>query len=272
MTEHRIVASTPEPRTQESLTRDLQRLGVKPGDTLLVHCAMSKVGWVSGGAETIVRALLGAITQAGTLVMPSQSSQLSDPANWQAPAVPGTWIEIIRATLPAFNPRTTPTRDMGAVAELFRAWPDTRRSMHPTCSFAALGPEAEAVTERQPLDEPFGSGGPLGYLYRSKARILLLGAGFDAATAFHMAEQKAWPSLPRVPEGSPLMVDGQRRWVSFDIATGDADRFPKIGEELLRQGIAQTGPVGSATAHLMSLQAAVDAAAEIMAGQQPPSG
>ncbi|PLP59701.1 AAC(3) family N-acetyltransferase [Mesorhizobium loti] len=271
MTEHSIIAATAAPRTLDSLVRDLQRLGVKPGETLLVHCSMSKLGWVSGGAEAIVRALLGAVGETGTLVMPSQSSQLSDPARWQAPAVPQSWIETIRATLPAFDPLTTPTRDMGAVAELFRTFPGARRSLHPTCSFSALGLEAEAIIARQSLNEPFGDDGPLGHLYRSAARVLLLGADFDACTAFHMAEQKAWPSLPRIAEGSPIIADGQRRWVSFDIATGDAERFPGIGEELVRQGLVQTGLVGSAGCHLMSLPAVVDAAAKIMAGQQPPS-
>lgn len=270
MTEHTILAATPEPRTQASLAHDLGRLGVMPGETLLVHCSMSKLGWVAGGAEAVVRALLCTVTETGTLVMPSQSSQLSDPAHWQAPAVPENWIETIRAALPAFDRHTTPTRDMGAVAELFRTWPGARRSQHPTCSFSALGPEAEAITARQPLGEPFGEEGPLGCLYRSAARILLLGAGFDACTALHMAEQKAWPSLPRIAEGSPITVEGQRRWVSFDIPEGDADRFPEIGEALARQGLVQTGLVGSATCHLMSLQAIVDSAARIMAGQPSP--
>lgn len=272
MTEHSIIAATPKPRTRDSLIHDLRRLGVKPGDIVLVHCSMSRLGWVAGGAEAVIRALLGAIGESGTLVMPSQSSQLSDPARWRAPAVPQSWIETIRATLPAFDPLTTPTRGMGAVAELFRTWPGARRSLHPTCSFSALGPDAEAITARQPLSEPFGDDGPLGQLYRSQARILLLGADFDACTAFHMAEQQVWPSLPRIAEGSPIVVDGQRRWISFDIATGDAERFPKIGEELVRQGLVQTGLVGSATCHLMSLPVAVDAAAEIMAGQHPPPG
>ncbi len=271
MTEHRIVAATPEPRTRDGLIRDLQQLGVKPGETLLVHCALSTLGWVSGGAEAVVRALLDAITETGTLVMPSQSSQLSDPVHWQAPAVPDSWIEIIRETLPAFDPLTTPTRDMGAVAELFRTWPGARRSLHPTCSFSALGPSAETIIARQPLAEPFGKDGPLGHLYRSAARILLLGADFDTCTAFHLAEHMAWPSLPRIAEGSPLIVDGQRRWVNFDIASGDADRFPKIGKELMLQGLVQTGVVGSATCHLMSMPAVVDAAVRIMAMKQPPS-
>ncbi|PDT73145.1 AAC(3) family N-acetyltransferase [Bradyrhizobium sp. C9] len=272
MTEHNLVAASSEPRTRDSLIRDLLRLGVQPGETLLVHCAMSRLGWVAAGSETVVRALLGAVTDAGTLVMPAQSSQLSDPANWRAPAVPQEWIETIRANLPAFDPRTTPTRDMGAVAELFRTWPGARRSLHPTCSFAALGPEAEKITAQQPLSAPFGDEGPLGYLYRSSARILLLGAGFDSCTAFHLAEQRAWPGLPRIAEGSPMVVDGDRRWVRFDVAAAYPDGFPEIGEQLRRQGLVRSGSVGAATCHLMSLPRIVDAAAEIMAAQPFPFG
>lgn len=272
MTEHTIVAATGEPRTQHSLMRDLRLLGVMPGETLLVHCAMSALGWVAGGAEAVVRALLDAVTDAGTLVMPAQSSQLSDPANWRAPPVPESWIGIIREGVPPFDPRTTPTRDMGAVAELFRSWPGARRSLHPTCSFAALGPEAEWITAWQSLGEPFGDDGPLGVLYRSAARILLLGAGFDACTALHLSELKAWPSLPRIAEGSAMTIDGQRRWVRFDVAAGYPDGFPGIGQALVRQGVVRTGRVGSATCHLMSMTAIVDAAAGLMAEQGAPFG
>lgn len=270
MTEHNLVAASSEPRTRDSLIRDLLRLGVQPGETLLVHCAMSRLGWVAGGSEAVVRALLGAVSDTGTLVMPAQSSQLSDPANWRAPAVPLEWVETVRANLPAFDPRTTPTRDMGAVAELFRTWPGARRSLHPTCSFAALGPAAEKITAQQPLSAPFGDEGPLGYLYRSAARVLLLGADFDACTAFHLAEQKAWPGLPRIAEGSPMVVDGERRWVRFDVPAAYPDGFPEIGDQLLRQGLVRSGSVGAATCHLMSLPRIVDAAAEIMAAQPSP--
>lgn len=272
MTEHAIVTATAEPRTQHSLAGDLRLLGVMPGDTLLVHCAMSALGWVAGGAEAVVRALLDAVTDTGTLVMPAQSSQLSDPANWRAPAVPQNWVEIIRASQPPFDPRTTPTRDMGAVAELFRSWPGARRSLHPTCSFAALGPDAERITARQSLGEPFGDDGPLGVLHRSAARILLLGAGFDACTALHLSELKAWPALPRIAEGSAMTVEGQRRWVRFEVAAGYPDDFPEIGQALLRQGLVRAGRVGSATCHLMSMPDIVDAAAGLMVEQGAPFG
>ena len=48
--------------------RDLTALGVRPGAVLLVHCRLSALGTVVGGAETVVRALLDAAGPDGTLV------------------------------------------------------------------------------------------------------------------------------------------------------------------------------------------------------------
>ena len=35
--------------------------------------------------------------------------------------MPADWVQILRNEMPAYDPQTTPTRNMGAVAELFRA-------------------------------------------------------------------------------------------------------------------------------------------------------
>jgi aminoglycoside 3-N-acetyltransferase len=50
------------------LARDLRKLGLKPGGVAMVHCRMSALGWVVGGAETVVRALLDALGPDGTLM------------------------------------------------------------------------------------------------------------------------------------------------------------------------------------------------------------
>ena len=270
MRERDIVAATPTPRTRDTLASDLRQLGVAPGDVVLVHSSLSAIGWVSGGAAAVILSLRDAVTESGTLVMPAQSGQLTDPRGWSRPAVPVEWHELVRATLPAFDRRTTPSRGMGVVAEAFRTGLGVLRSQHPSCSFAALGPLAQEITVDQPLEDPFGEASPVARLYRTGARILLLGVGFERCTAFHLAERRAWPDRPLVDEGAPLVVDGERRWVAYQRPEFDAAAFPAAGRFLLEAGLDRTGWVGSAFCHLLPVVASIDLVVERWRGSPDP--
>ncbi len=170
MAEADVVRSTPSARTVDSLARDLRGLGLRPGAPLIVHSSLRALGWVSGGAAAVIEALCDVVTPDGTLVMPAQSQDLTDPARWGQPAIPASWHGTVRDTMPPFDPLRTPTRDMGRIAELFRTWPDVARSNHPTSSFAAWGRAADAVVRDQPLEDPFGERSPLARLYELDAQ------------------------------------------------------------------------------------------------------
>src|SRR5690606_31747653 len=132
MSEADAIAKSPAPRTPRTLADDLRQLGVAAGDVLLVHASLSAIGFVTAGPVGVIEGLLAAVGPDGTIAMPAHSGQMSDPAHWQNPPVPAEWVETLRAETPAFDPRTTPTRQMGAIAELFRTWPGALRSNHPT--------------------------------------------------------------------------------------------------------------------------------------------
>ncbi len=196
MSEEQIVQATPVPRTRASLLHDLRQLGVEAGMTILVHSSLRSLGWVSGGPVAVVQALMDAVTPAGTIMVPTQTPGYSDPAHWQAPAVPADWWPIIYETIPAYDPAITPTEHMGKIVEVFRTWPGVLRSAHPNVSFAAWGRSAQDLTKDHPLEYGLGERSPLARLYDLDGWVLMLGTGYGTTTSFHLAEYRA-PGVSR---------------------------------------------------------------------------
>ena len=64
-----VIQNTATPLTVTSLTDQLRTCGLTDGQTVLVHMAMSKLGYVIGGAQAIVLALLAAVGPSGTIMM-----------------------------------------------------------------------------------------------------------------------------------------------------------------------------------------------------------
>ena len=262
--EKELIDRTPEPRTRLSLAADLRRLGLEPGAVVIAHSSLSSLGWVCGGSVAVVQALIDTVTESGTLVMPTHSGDYSDPAQWQSPPVPESWVEPIRENMPAFDPRTAPTRGVGHVPETFRAWPGALRSSHPTVSFAAWGKHASFVTRKHSLDYSLGEGSPLARIYELDGQILLLGVGHESNTSFHLGEYRA-PGARRVEEGSPILEDGRRVWRTYNDIELNEEVFGEIGADFEKAVAVRSSGVGSAEAKLFSQRRAVDFAQEWVA-------
>src|SRR5918992_3505900 len=142
--------------TRSRLARDLEMLGLRSGGAMMVHCRMSTLGHVVGGAEIVVRALLDAVGSEGT-IMAYTGWQDEPPDDLDA-----LDEETRRAYLeehPAYDPRLALSRrDHGRVPEALRTWPGALHSGHPEAGVAALGPLAPTPTPPHPHDDPFRAG------------------------------------------------------------------------------------------------------------------
>lgn len=255
MSELMSILNTPEFQSKETLKKQLKELGIQQGDRIMVHSSLKSMGWIAGGAQAVVEALMETVTDEGTIVMPSQSSDNSDPVYWMEPPIPENWHEKLRKTLPAYDPHLTHLRGMGKIAECFHRHPLTIRSPHPAHSFMAWGNAADEWMREHPLEDSFGDGSPLAKMMESQLQILFIGVGFDSCTALHYAEF-AQEGRTTSPQGAAITLNGQRVWQRFDCVDMDSDRFPEIAKDY--PGEIRTGMLGQAETKLTDMRPLVE--------------
>ncbi len=264
--EGQVIRKSKMPVTVDSLQADFAGLGVESGMVLLVHSSLSAMGWVNGGTVAVIIALQNILGCTGTLVMPSHSTGLSDPGQWENPLVPRSWWHIIRETMPAYRPDLTPTRSMGIVAETFRKQNGVLRSAHPRLSFCAFGARAKEITDNHFLAFGMGEGSPLARIYDLDRHVLLLGVGHDRNSFLHLAEYRATcPTKRIVREGAPICTSGARTWATFENIDLDASDFEHIGDDFVNfeaGNVIHHGRVGLADCQLMPQREIVDFAVD----------
>ncbi len=254
------LATVPAPAVRV-LTSQLAALGVRPGQDLLVHCSMRRIGLVDARSIGVLPALLEAIGPDATLVVPCQTTANSTSSDVFSAATAGlneTELASYMASMPGFDPERTPSQGMGILAELVRTSPGAARSAHPQSSFAAIGARAAESMAGHKLTSHLGEESPLGWLYRADAAVLFLGVGYDICTAFHLAEYRLPGKAPRRPYTCFTVNQGVRREHTFtDICLDDTD-FEDVGALLDAEPFVSRGFVGSAECRLFPIRAAVD--------------
>ena len=252
---------------RDQLAADLRSLGLQAGQDLLIHCSLRRVGHIDGGAATLMDALRDVAGPEATLVVPTQTTRNSLTSSTFLAATAGLDAEErarFIAAMPGFLATSTPSSGMGVFAQYLRTRPSASRSSHPQVSFAAIGPRARACTSVHDLDCHLGDRSPLGWLYAADAAILLLGVGYSACTAFHLAEYRLPGVPPRRTYRCFTTEGGTRVEHEFtDVDLDDSD-FELLGAKLEStagedaSSPLRRGQIGSAACRLMPLRMAVD--------------
>jgi aminoglycoside 3-N-acetyltransferase len=246
---------------QDRLVADLRSLGLRAGGVAMVHTRMSALGWVIGGSETVVRALLEALGPDGTLMAyASWDEHVYRPTDW-----PAEHRAAYLAAPPVFDPATGAAfAENGRIPERIRTWPGARRSTQPDASVVAVGARADRLVAPHPDDDAYGADTPFARLVEAGGQVLMLGAPLDTITLLHHAEAIARvPGKRRVTFTVPVArrdgtvevrtyndIDTDRGPYPYEqLGLGD-EPFAVIAREALAAGIGTCGRVGQADCHL----------------------
>ncbi|MBS4224096.1 aminoglycoside N(3)-acetyltransferase [Lederbergia citrea] len=222
--------------TKEELIKEFKAIGIKEGMVLVVHTSLKNIGYIEEGPEAVIESLLEVLGDSGTLVMPSMAS--------------GEEV---------FDPKETPTDDMGIVAETFWRMPGVLRSIHPSSAFAAIGKHAEEIVAEHPLEEPEGMKSPIGKVYQLDGRVLLLGVSHDSNTTIHLAE-----SLNHVPYRtySTMLIfqNGKVEELQVPIINHCCQNFKKMESLLKEKGCLTVQQIGRGICQFMKAKDVIEVA------------
>jgi aminoglycoside 3-N-acetyltransferase len=231
------------PVRRAELARDFRRLGLSEGDTVFAHSSLRRLGPVEEGAKTVIEALLDVLGPSGTLAMPAFSM------------VRGC-MELL-ASQPLFDPAMSPSM-VGKITDIFRNWPGVLRSVHPTHSVCAIGPNASALLKDHYLSPtPFGPATPFCRLHDYDAIVIGIGIRVSNFTMFHVHEDLdqdfPLPIYYENPIESKVLIDGIERRVTTKVhdealapyrCDNDPEASSAVWDWLFKHGYIREGKTG----------------------------
>jgi aminoglycoside 3-N-acetyltransferase len=228
---------------REEIVAALRQLGIRQGDTLIVHSSLSRLGFIEGGVDAVVGALQDAVGETGTLGAPT--FWVADPNS----VADGTVFDAAQGR-----------SQLGIISERIRLLPGAVRSLHPTHSASFVGPRAKELTADHHLDEtPIGPHSPYRKLADIGGKILLLGASLEYLTSFHTIEDEieGFPFEVYNPDTKRFVVrtaEGAELVLHARLHAPEAARMRqcvKMERHFLDAGVMAKGTVGKGDAAVL---------------------
>jgi aminoglycoside 3-N-acetyltransferase len=224
--------------TRRDIVHGLRQLGLHAGADVLVHSSLSSLGYVEGGPDTVIEALIDSVSPRGTVLVPTLTGS----------------EELDAENPPSFDPDTTPCWT-GLIPETFRQRPDAVRSLHPTHSVAAIGASARALTRGHELSiTPCGPDSPYGRLAKAGGYILLVGVTHGVNTTFHHVEEIVGVPYHMQPGlvAARVRTRNQVRTIHLMLHQYGSPRcFERMEPVFRERGIQRDGQIGRAHVRLI---------------------
>ncbi|UCD93117.1 MAG: AAC(3) family N-acetyltransferase [Methanobacteriota archaeon] len=234
---------------KEDIKNGLKQLGLKRGDIVGVHSSLSSFGYVEGGADTVIDALLETVGEDGTVLMPTHSTNLKKYKRTPEEVEMGLLWKF--RVLP-YDPKETPC-NTGRLPDTFWRRKEAARSSNPVFSIAAIGKNAKELCKgwKKVLEAD-------GY-------ILLLGVDLGRCTAMHLAEERVeFPEhILKKMTMPPELVENYPD-PEWETDFGPYPDFPKMEEPCREHGIMMETKIGKAQVKLIRLRELIDLYAEYL--------
>jgi len=230
--------------TSKQLLADFQNLGIKAGDTLLIHSSYKSLGEVDGGPQAVIDALLEALGEEGTLVMPTFNFDFCKGVDWDV--------------------RETPSQ-MGYMTNLARLDPRASRVFHPIYSFAVIGKYAEAFGNLR-YRSSYGANSAFAKLRELDGKIMVIGLSYnDSMTFFHHVEELEGVDYRFLKDftGNITDWDGNTTVDTYQMLVRDIDKgvqtmVDPMGALFEESGISKVYKIGQADVKLMKANEVYD--------------
>lgn len=221
--------------SEYQLQKQIERMGIKESDTVVIHTSMKAVGDVENGADGLINAFCDYLEN-GMFIVPTHT--------WRNVSAENPFYDV-RSTVPC----------IGIVPQIAARREDGFRSLHPTHSVWAFGNGAEEfVSGEEKCVTPTPTYGCWGKLSASKAKILLIGVGNDKNTFIHSVDEEADIKDRLAPNPYNVEVtDKNGKKISclmrahYCSKCEDVSRnFPNFEDAFIRIGAQKEGKIGDA--------------------------
>jgi aminoglycoside 3-N-acetyltransferase len=257
--------------SRSQLADHFRALGVRPGDTIMLHSSVRSVGPVAGGPDQIHLALKDALTDEGTILVFAGCPRHYDEVG-RGNLTADEEREVLEL-LPPFDPLTArAARDHGILVEFLRTYPGTRVNPH-VARFLFWGKHSDHLIAPQPWNYGFGAGSALERFVQLDGKILLLGSDHDTVTFLHYVEHVTdFPDKRIARFQVPVEENGGRVWRAMEEvnsndgahANWSQEFFATIVDAYLVGTGNRGGLIGNAESYLMNARALQAFAAPIM--------
>lgn len=244
--------------TKEDLNDMLTSMGIQKGMVILLQANTTKLGYIAGGEQAIIEALMDAVGFDGTIVMPAFTPQLADPSCLKQMVDREQWENIRSHALP-FDRKLSACDTNDSLVHQFLRNEGVVRSYHPLYSFCAWGKYAKLICDKHPLHFGLNEDSPLGKMVEFNGYVLMLGMDYQECVMFQLARYHG-DQLPIKVVSAPIEINKKKIWKDMLDLDYDNACFGEVGEAMEDRYIVKTACIGDGLCRFFSAREATNLA------------